>query len=53
MFLLLLIVILAAAGGFLGQLLELAAWLIVALAVVGVVVALLAYLGFRRLRSRA
>ncbi len=53
MLLLLLIVILAAAGGFLGQLLELAAWLIVALVAVGIIVALLGYMGFRRLRSRA
>jgi len=53
MLLILLVVLLAAAGGFLGQLLELAAWLVVALAVAGTVVALLAYTGFRRLRSRA
>lgn len=51
MLLIVLIVVLAAADGFLGQLLELAAWLTVTFAVTGVVLALLGYtalkLGFR------
>lgn len=46
------VLLLAAAGGFLGDLLELAAWLILVLALIGAGIGVAAYLGLRRLFSR-
>lgn len=47
-----LVVVLAALGGFLGNLLEFAAWLVGLLVALGVVIALLVYWAFRRVRDR-
>ncbi len=52
MFLLLLVLVLAIAGGFLGELLEFAAWLIAVLAVIGAVIGFLAYQFVQRLKDR-
>ena len=50
--LLLLILLLALVGGFLGNLLELAAWLIVVLAAVGAVLGFFVYRAFKRLKEK-
>ena len=52
MLLLILIVLLAAAGGFLGELLELAAWTVGLLALAGALVGFFVYRAFRRLKDR-
>ncbi len=53
MFLLLvLVVVLAAVGGFLGSLLEVAAWLIVALAIAGAVVGYFLHRAFQNFKSK-
>lgn len=46
------VLILAALGGFLGNLLEFAAWLVGLLVVLAVLLGLLLYWGFRRVRGR-
>lgn len=53
MVLLLLILILAAVGGFLGELLEFAAWLILVMAAIGAVIGYLAYRWFQRFTAGA
>lgn len=50
--LIVLVLALAAAGGFLGDLLQVAGWIIVVLVALGAVVGLAAYLWIRRLLER-
>jgi len=50
--LVILILVLAAAGGFLGDLLELAGWIIVFFALMGAVLAFIVYRWVGRLRTR-
>lgn len=52
MTLLLLILLLAVAGGFVGDLLELAAWLILVLALVGAALGFFIYRTFAKVRDR-
>lgn len=52
MTLLLLILVLAIAGGFLGDLLELAAWLVLLLALVGAALGFFIYRTFAKVRDR-
>lgn len=52
MTLLILILLLALAGGFLGDLLELAAWLVLVLALVGAAIGFFVYRAFARVRGR-
>lgn len=52
MTLLVLIVVLALAGGFLGDLLELAAWLVLLLALLGAVAGYVLYRSFAKVRDR-
>ncbi len=48
----LLIVLLAAAGGFLGDLLEFAGWVIVVLVAVGALIGLALYAGYKKVKRR-
>ncbi len=52
MLLLLLVLVLAIAGGFLGELLEFAAWLVVVLTVIGAALGFLVYRFVRGLKDR-
>jgi hypothetical protein len=52
MLLIVLALLLAAAGGFLGDFLELAGWLILILALSGALLAFFLYMGFRKLKDR-
>ncbi len=52
MMLVLIVIVLAIAGGFLGTLLEIAAWAIGILAVVGAILGFLAYRWYEGLKSR-
>ncbi len=50
--LIILVLALAAAGGFLGDLLEAAGWIIASLAIIGAVLGFLAYLWVKRVLGR-
>lgn len=52
MLLLLLILILAAVGGFLGDLLEFAAWAIVVLALLGAIIGFVVYRAFQNFKNK-
>jgi hypothetical protein len=50
--LVLLVLLLAVAGGFLGELLELAGWIILVLALAGASLGLLLYAAYRKVKAR-